>query len=218
MTASERSPGEGEDVAWSDEVEHLIAAADVEAPLGAQIAEWLTAEPAGRVADIGCGPGAMTLALLARSPDAQVDAVDGEPMMLDAARRCLTAAGLDAQVEFRLGDLDSLELAEAAYDLVWVGSVVHHLPDQQSGVDRLAALLRPGGRLALGEGGLPLRLPALRSRHRSSRPGGQALGGAGGVVQRTARRHAGGRPRARGLDDPAGQRWPGRACDAVVPV
>ncbi|MBA2576057.1 MAG: class I SAM-dependent methyltransferase [Euzebyaceae bacterium] len=157
MTASERSPGEGEDVAWSDEVEHLIAAADVEAPLGAQIAEWLTAEPAGRVADIGCGPGAMTLALLARSPDAQVDAVDGEPMMLDAARRCLTAAGLDAQVEFRLGDLDSLELAEAAYDLVWVGSVVHHLPDQQSGVDRLAALLRPGGRLALGEGGLPLR-------------------------------------------------------------
>jgi SAM-dependent methyltransferase len=160
----------------------------------------------------------MTLALLARSPDAQVDAVDGEPMMLDAARRCLTAAGLDAQVEFRLGDLDSLELAEAAYDLVWVGSVVHHLPDQQSGVDRLAALLRPGGRLALGEGGLPLRLPALRSRHRSSRPGGQALGGAGGVVQRTARRHAGGRPRARGLDDPAGQRWPGCACDAVVPV
>lgn len=157
MTASERSPGEGEDVAWSDEVEHLIAAADVEAPLGAQIAEWLTAEPAGRVADIGCGPGAMTLALLARSPDAQVDAVDGEPMMLDAARRRLTAAGLDAQVEFRLGDLDSLELAEAAYDLVWVGSVVHHLPDQQSGVDRLAALLRPGGRLALGEGGLPLR-------------------------------------------------------------
>ncbi len=115
--APQRAPGE--DVAWSDEVEHLIAAANVEAPLDAQIAEWLTAEPAGRVADIGCGPGAMTLALLARSPDVQVDAVDGEPMMLGAARERLTAAGLGAQAEFRLGDLDSLELAEVAYD--WSG-------------------------------------------------------------------------------------------------
>jgi SAM-dependent methyltransferase len=35
--------------------------------------------------------------------------------------------------------------------------VVHHLPDQQAAVNELARVLAPGGRLALGEGGLPTR-------------------------------------------------------------
>ena len=40
---------------------------------------------------------------------------------------------------------------------MWASGVVHHLPDQQAAIGTLAALLRPGGRLALVEGGLPLR-------------------------------------------------------------
>src|SRR5918995_1798305 len=42
-------------------------------------------------------------------------------------------------------------------ELVWASGVVHHLADQQAGVDRLVALLAAGGRLALVEGGLPMR-------------------------------------------------------------
>lgn len=34
---------------------------------------------------------------------------------------------------------------------------MHHLPDQQRGVERLAALVNPGGRLAMVEGGLEQR-------------------------------------------------------------
>jgi SAM-dependent methyltransferase len=149
--------GCGEDIVWSDEVDHLVAAATVEAPLDAQISEWLTAEPAGRVADMGCGPGSMTLALLARNPSARVDAIDGEPMMLATARRRLAAEQPGAQVRFWLGDLERMEFPEPAYDLIWAGSVVHHLPDEQGAANRFARLLAPNGRLALGEGGLPLR-------------------------------------------------------------
>ena len=42
-------------------------------------------------------------------------------------------------------------------DLVWASASVHHAGDQQRAVDALAALLGPGGRLALAEGGLPTR-------------------------------------------------------------
>ncbi|CAN5262749.1 hypothetical protein BH23ACT9_BH23ACT9_37700 [soil metagenome] len=49
-----------------------------------------------------------------------------------------------------------------AHDVDWAQSVpggsrsvVHHLPDEVATVTALASLLRPGGRLALGEGGLP---------------------------------------------------------------
>jgi len=42
-------------------------------------------------------------------------------------------------------------------DLVFASFVVHHLPDQQRGLHRLARLLHPGGRLAVVEGGLEYR-------------------------------------------------------------
>lgn len=48
---------------WSDEVDHLAAAAVVEVPLDAQMAAWLAEAPASRVTGVGCGAGGMTVAL-----------------------------------------------------------------------------------------------------------------------------------------------------------
>jgi SAM-dependent methyltransferase len=42
-------------------------------------------------------------------------------------------------------------------DLIWSSNVVHHLGDQQGALNALAALLNPGGLLAIAEGGLPMR-------------------------------------------------------------
>jgi SAM-dependent methyltransferase len=44
-----------------------------------------------------------------------------------------------------------------AADLVWASRVVHHLPDQQKAIDRLARVVRSGGLLAVSEGGLASR-------------------------------------------------------------
>jgi SAM-dependent methyltransferase len=59
------------------------------------------------------------------------------------------------------GGLASLQdTLGAPADLVWASAVVHHAPDQQAAVADLAALLAPGGRLVLAEGGLrPRHLP-----------------------------------------------------------
>ena len=56
------------------------------------------------------------------------------------------------------GDLSAVRAAAGpGADLVWASGSVHHAGDQQRAVDTLAGLLAPGGRLALAEGGLPLR-------------------------------------------------------------
>lgn len=50
------------------------------------------------------------------------------------------------------------QLAElGSADLIWSGQAVHHVGDQQGALDQLAALLEPGGVLAVVEGGLPAR-------------------------------------------------------------
>ncbi|MGH8909946.1 MAG: class I SAM-dependent methyltransferase [Egibacteraceae bacterium] len=146
-----------DDVVWADEVDVLVGSADLEAPLDDAIAEWLMRERVQMVADVGCGAGGMTVALAARLDDGRVDAIDKEPAALDAAWRRVSDAKLGDAVRLLIGDVDRLALAEGAYDLVWAGSVVHHLPDQRAAIERLARLLVPGGRLALGEGGLELR-------------------------------------------------------------
>ena len=51
-------------------------------------------------------------------------------------------------------DLMKPPLTRAGFDLIWSVNTIHHLRDPSQGVHTLAALLRPGGRIALGQSSL----------------------------------------------------------------
>jgi SAM-dependent methyltransferase len=96
--------------------------------------------------------------------DAEVVAVDGTPGLLDRALARAERLGLGGSVAVRHaelpeglggGDEHGKGLGEA--DLVWSSRAVHHLGDQQGALNELADVLRPGGLLAVAEGGLPMR-------------------------------------------------------------
>jgi SAM-dependent methyltransferase len=153
--------GAGHDLDWAEHAGRLGAAARDEAGWYGGLAVALV-RPADRlVMDVGCGGGGMAVALAAALPaGAEVVAVDGTEEVLAEARAHAAAVG--AAVRFARVDIaaDPAGLAAAAggpADLVWASAVVHHAPDQQAAVDRLAALLGPGGRLVLAEGGLRAR-------------------------------------------------------------
>ncbi|BAW10660.1 hypothetical protein NSK11_contig00057-0015 [Nocardia seriolae] len=135
----------------------------------AEIARRLIALlPAGTeptVLDIGAGAGGQSVAfareLIARG-GGRLIIVDAVPELLDVARQSVKdALGGDDRVRVETVQADAAadgfgdRLPPA--DLVWASRSVHHLPDQQAGTARLAGLLRPGGWLALAEGGLPMR-------------------------------------------------------------
>ncbi|GAA2139982.1 class I SAM-dependent methyltransferase [Glycomyces algeriensis] len=138
------------------------ARAEAEAAKYRRLAEQL-ANPADTiVADIGCGAASMAFALAEVLPEAQVVAVDAEPAMLDLVREraAETGAGVRA-AQASVDDPDALaEVFGTPADLLWAGRVLHHAADPQAALDHLAALLAPGGRLAIGEGGTaPQYLP-----------------------------------------------------------
>ncbi|GAA4009442.1 class I SAM-dependent methyltransferase [Allokutzneria multivorans] len=126
-------------------------------PLVEQGFQWLQeVQPqAERVLDIGSGPGIAACHLAELYPDAEVVAVDGAPALLELAQARADRLGVrigtrEAQLPEGLGELGTA-------DVIWIGQVLHHLGDQEAALAQLAGMLRPGGVLALMEGGLPFR-------------------------------------------------------------
>ncbi|MEU7902204.1 methyltransferase [Actinoplanes sp. NPDC049118] len=146
-------------VDWGEYGPDLIADAEINAPMVDQALCWLTERvpQAGLVLDVGSGPGVAACRLAQLLPGATVLAADGAAPLLALARSRAERLGLAdrfATREIKLPD-GLADLPEA--DLIWVSGVAHHLPDPAEGIRAFAALLRPGGLLALREGGLPLQ-------------------------------------------------------------
>jgi SAM-dependent methyltransferase len=150
---------------WDERLGALRRADETSADSDRQVAERLIdlvtpgdAPPV--VVDIGSGAGGMSAAfasVLASRGGGRVVLADAVDALLSAAIEYVTrAAGGTVRVDAVSVDAadDGLASVLPAADLVWASRVVHHLPDQQRAIDRLATVVAPGGWLALSEGGL----------------------------------------------------------------
>jgi trans-aconitate methyltransferase len=111
-----------------------------------------TVYPAGHtVLEAGCGVGAQTVTLAARSPSARFTSIDISSQSLDAAQQTTRAAGL-TNVTFRQADIFSLPFEADSFDHVFVCFVLEHLGQPMEALTRLKRLLKPGGTVTVIEG------------------------------------------------------------------
>ena len=99
----------------------------------------------GTVLDMGTGAGLLLPALLDKAE--RVIAVDSSTAMLDMARQ--TAGEGGTRVDFRLGDLEHLPVADAEVDAVVACMVLHHLSRPELAIAEARRALKPGGLLAI---------------------------------------------------------------------
>ena len=168
-------------VDWSVLAAELEQLAQIRSPWQRQAAAWLgelaaagdpSAVPTGLILDVGSGPGVTACLLAEAFPTARIIAVDIQPELLDRAASRARTHGLADRVGTLRADLgDSADRLPTA-DLIWASSVVHHFGDQRAALARLATALRPGGLLAVAEGGLSTRF--LPRDTGTGRPGLQA--------------------------------------------
>jgi SAM-dependent methyltransferase len=120
---------------------------------GPMTGAWLDAagiRPGMRVADLGCGPGDVTLAAAERvGPTGAVVGVDDADHPLELGRRRAREAGL-RNVSFERGDVTRWRPAEPV-DAVVGRFILIHLPDPVDQVVRLVGLVRPGGVVAFAD-------------------------------------------------------------------
>lgn len=153
---------------WTERLAAMRRADELDAEFNRPVAERLidmlnpgAAPPV--VADIGSGAGGMSAAFataLTARGGGRVVLADAVGELLSAAvELTLGVAGDSVRVDGVRVDAadDGLPDLLPSADLVWASRVVHHLPDQQKAIDRLARVVAPGGWLALCEGGLGTR-------------------------------------------------------------
>ena len=99
------------------------------------------------ILDVGCGDGALVFA--AASHGAEATGVDPDPAMLAAARTRADKDGITAA--FLEGRIERLPFPDAAFDVVVSITVLCFVPDASASVREMVRVLRPGGRLVLGE-------------------------------------------------------------------
>ncbi|MFC8619756.1 class I SAM-dependent methyltransferase [Micromonospora purpureochromogenes] len=97
--------------------------------------------PGLRWLDVGCGTGALTSTVLARTEPARVDGVDPSEGFVAHARTRVD----DPRVVFHVGDARSLPLPDAAVDVVVSGLALNFVPDPARAVAEFARVLAPGG-------------------------------------------------------------------------
>lgn len=102
---------------------------------------------ARRVVDVGCGDGALACVMASRGAD--VTGVDPDPAMLAAARAYAARAGVRAN--FLEGRAEQLSFPDASVDVVVSDTVLCFVPDAAGAIREMARVLRPGGRLVIGE-------------------------------------------------------------------
>lgn len=100
------------------------------------------------VLDVGCGVGGSSL-WLAQHRHCEVVGITISPVQVDLARQRAAAAGLDARVRFERFDANHLEAFPGKFDAVWIIECSEHIFDKAQFFRNIAALLQPGGRLAL---------------------------------------------------------------------
>ncbi|MEV5594528.1 methyltransferase [Streptomyces sp. NPDC052496] len=167
---------------WEALATHLEGEAELQTPLLEQATTWLrdllTRSPGpgpdeiARVLDIGSGPGVTSCLLAQAFPQAEIVAVDPTEALLERARDRAARLGLGDRFRTQTAELpDHIDgIGEA--DLIWSSKALHHVGDQEAAVAALARRLRPGGLLAVCEGGLTPRF--LPRDFGIGRPGFQA--------------------------------------------
>ena len=118
----------------------------------ARLREMLGPEGGLRVLEVGPGTGYYALHAAGWiSPGGTLEILDIQQQMLDHTMRRAHKAGVENITATR-GDARRLPYPDDTFDAAYLVSTLGEVPDKQRSLEELVRVLKPGGRLVVGEG------------------------------------------------------------------
>jgi demethylmenaquinone methyltransferase / 2-methoxy-6-polyprenyl-1,4-benzoquinol methylase len=115
----------------------------------------IDADPEDRVLDVATGTGLVARALVKRYGCAVVG-IDQSADMLSGARRALSRRpDLAARIDLRQGEAERLQFADGEFDHLTFTYLLRYVDGPAATLRELARVVKPGGRIAALEFGLP---------------------------------------------------------------
>lgn len=115
------------------------------------LVEQARIEKGSHLLDIGCGTATLTILIKKIHPEADVTGLDGDPEILQMARKKVTKASLDIKLD--LGLSFELPYPDRSFDRVVSSLVFHHLTRENKvkTIKEIFRVLSPGGELHLAD-------------------------------------------------------------------
>jgi SAM-dependent methyltransferase len=113
-------------------------------PAMPDVAARLRADPAARVADIGCGCGWSSIGMARAFPKIRVDGFDLDEESVVDAKRNVSDAGLAGRVRVQASDCGAVE-EPGAYDLAIALECIHDMADPVAVLRSMRRMVGPGG-------------------------------------------------------------------------
>jgi ubiquinone/menaquinone biosynthesis C-methylase UbiE len=135
--------------------------------------EILAPAPGERVLEVGPGTGYYSLAVAAALDGGTLDIFDISQEFLDNVTRTARDRGIE-NITATQGDARPLPYSDDRLDAAFLVAVLGEIPDQDAALRELARVLRPGGRLVVGESlasGDPHAVPFGKLRRRAENAG-----------------------------------------------
>jgi ubiquinone/menaquinone biosynthesis C-methylase UbiE len=137
-----------------------------------RLREILEPSPGERVLEVGPGTGYYALPMAGwLGPDGRLDVLDVQQEMLDHTLRRATEQGVSNIVPTR-ADARELPYPDDAFDAAYLVTVLGEIPDQGAALRELRRVVKPGGRIVVGE----LLLDPHMVTHRALRDRASAAG------------------------------------------
>jgi SAM-dependent methyltransferase len=115
-----------------------------------RLMEVLSPQPGERILELGPGTGYYSLDVASALGEGTLDVLDVQQEMLDHVVRKADSGGI-RNVRPTLGDARSLPYDDDSFDAAFLVTVLGEIPDQDAALRELARVIRPGGRLVVGE-------------------------------------------------------------------
>jgi ubiquinone/menaquinone biosynthesis C-methylase UbiE len=133
----------------------IIRALLPEAAFKSRLVEQCRLAQGHRVLDLGCGTGTLTLMIKRKHPEAEVVGIDGDPKIIEIAKKKISKAGVPVGLD--VGMAFALPYADRSFDRVVSSLVLHHLTheDKQRTLREVYRVLRSGGEFHVADWGKP---------------------------------------------------------------